>query len=68
MRVLDGLLERRVTGDDPEWAAAMESVTVSEKIRIKLSRRQHEEYERYCRTVIQQLVSSIPQRVLMKKS
>ena len=57
-----------MTGDDPEWAAAMESLTVSEKIRIKPSRRQHEENERYCRTVIQQLVSSIPQRILMKNS
>ena len=32
------------------------------------SRRQHKENERDCRTVVQQLVSSIPQRVLMRTS
>ena len=34
MRMLGGLLEREVTRDDPEWAAAMASLTVSEKTRI----------------------------------
>ena len=63
MRMLGGLLEREVTGDEPDWAAAMASLTVSEKIRIKPSRRQHEENERDYRTVVQQLVSSIPQSV-----
>ena len=46
MRMLGGLLDR----DDPEWAAAMASLTVSEKVRIKSSRRQHEEIEVDCRT------------------
>ena len=44
----------------------MASLTVSEKVRIKPSRRQHKEMD--CRTVVQQLVSSIPQRVLIRTS
>ena len=64
MRMLVRLLEREVTRDDPEWTAAIASLTISEKIRIKPSRRQHRENERYCRTEVQQLVSLIPQRVL----
>ena len=43
MPMLGELLEREVTRDDPEWAAAMASLTVSEKIKIKPSRRQHKE-------------------------
>ena len=43
LRMLGELLEREVTRDDPEWAAAMASLRVNEKIKIKPSRRQHEE-------------------------
>ena len=57
MRILGGLLEREVTRDDPEWAATVESLTVREKVKIMPSRQQHEENERDCRTVVQQLVS-----------
>ena len=64
MRMLGGLLERLLTRDDPEWVAAMASPTVSKKVKIMSSRRQHKENERDCRTKIQQLVSSIPQQVL----
>ena len=67
-RMLGELLEREVTRDDPEWAAAMALLTVSEKIRIKPSRHQHEENERDCRTVVQQLVSSIPEIILVRIS
>ena len=41
MRMLDGLLEKEMTKDDPKWAAAMASLTVSGIVRIKSSRRQH---------------------------
>ena len=58
--MLGGLLEREVTRDDPEWAAAVASMTFSEKVKIMPSRRQHKENERDCRTIVQQLVSSIP--------
>ena len=68
MRMLDGLLEREVTRDDPEWTAAVASLTVSEKVKIMPSRRQHEENERDCRTIVQQLVSSIPQEILTSTS
>ena len=68
MRVLGGLLEKDVTRDGAEWAAAMASLTVSEKIRIKPSRRQNQDNERDCRTVVQQLVSSITQSVLVRTS
>ena len=51
MRVLGGFLEREVTRDDPEWAAAVASLTVSEKVKIMPSRRQHKENERGCRTL-----------------
>ena len=68
MRMLGGLLEREVTRDDPEWPAAMASLTVSEKVKIRPSRRQHKENERDCRTIVQQLVSSIPQNVLTRTS
>ena len=66
MRMLDGLLEREVTRDDHEWAAAMASLTFSENVKIIPSRRQHQKIERYCRTVVQQVLSSIPQSVLMR--
>ena len=68
MRMLGGLLEREVTRDDPEWAAAVASLTVSEKVKIMPSRRQHKENERDCRTIVQQLVSSIPHEVLTSTS
>ena len=68
MRMLGGLLEREVTRDDPEWAAAVASLTVSEKVKIRPSRRQHKENERDCRTIVQQLVSSIPHEVLTSTS
>ena len=68
MRMLGELLEREVTRDDPEWAAAMALLTVSEKIKIKPSRRQQKENERDCRTIAQQLVSSIPKNVLTSTS
>ena len=68
MRILGGLLEREVTRDGPEWAAALASLTVSEKVNIMPSRRQHKENERDCRTIVQQLVSSIPHEVLTSTS
>ena len=68
MRMLGGLLERDVTRDDPEWTAAVASLTVREKVKIMPSRRQQEENERDCRTIVQQLVSSIPQEVLTSTS
>ena len=68
MRMLGGLLEREVTRDDPEWSAAVASLTVSEKVKIMPSRRQHEENERDCRTIVQQLVSSIPHEILTSTS
>ena len=68
MRMLGGLLEREATRDDPEWAAAMASLTVGEKVKIMPSRRQPKENERDCRTIVQQLVSSIPQEVLTSNS
>ena len=68
MRMLGGLLEREVTRDDPEWTAAVASLTVRKKVKIMPSRRQHEENERDCRTIVQQLVSSIPQEILTSTS
>ena len=68
MMMLGGLLESEVTRDDPEWAAAITSLTVSEKVKIMPSRRQHKENERDCKTIVQQLVSSIPQGVLTSAS
>ena len=68
MRMLGELLEREVTRDDPEWASVMASVTVSEKVNIKPSRRQHKENERNCRTKVHQLVYSIPKNVLTSTS
>ena len=68
MQKLGELLEREVTRADPEGAAARASLTVSERVRIKTSKRQHTENERHCRTIVQQLVSSIPQNVSMRTS
>ena len=68
MRMLAVLLEREVTRDDPEWAAAMASLTVSEKVKIMPSRRQHKENERDCRTIVQHLVFSISHEVLTSTS
>ena len=68
MRMLGGLLEREVTRDDPEWAAAMASLIVSEKVKIMPSIRQHKDNEKDCRSIVQQLVSSIPQEDLVSTS
>ena len=68
MRMLGAFLEREVTGDDPEWAAAVASLTVSENVKIMPSRRQHKENERDCKTVVQQKVSSIPHEVVTSTS
>ena len=68
MRMLGGLLEREVTRDDPEWTAGVASLTVREKVKIMPSKRQHEENERDCRTIVQQLVSSIPHEVITSTS
>ena len=68
MRMLGGLLEREVTRDDPDWTAAVASLTVREKVKIMPSKRQHEENERDCRTIVQQLVSSILHEVLTSTS
>ena len=48
------------------WAAAMASLTVSEKVKIMPSIRQHKDNERDCRSIVQQLVCSIPPRGLNK--
>ena len=68
MRMLGGLLEREVTRVNSEWAAALASLTVSERVKIMPSRRQHKENERDCSTIVQQLVSSIPREVLTSTS
>ena len=68
MRMLGGLLEREVTRDDPEWTAAVALLTVSEKVKIMPSRREHAENERDCRTIVQQLVSSISHEILNSTS
>ena len=65
MRTVGGLLEKEVARYDPEWAAAMASLTFIEKIRIKPSISPHNENEKDCRKVVQQLVSSFPQIVLL---
>ena len=57
-----------MTIDAPEWAAAMASLTVCEKVKIMPSRRQHKENERDCRTIVQKLVSLIPQNILKSTS
>ena len=68
VRILGRLLEREVTRDDPEWAADMASLTLREKVKIMPSRRQHKDNERDCRTIVQQLVSSISREVLTSTS
>ena len=68
MRMLGGFMEKEVTRDDREWAAAMASLTVSEKVKIMPSRRRHKKNEKDCTTIVQQLVSSIPQNVLVSTS
>ena len=68
MRMLGGLLEREVTRDDPERTAAVASLSFRKKVKIMPSRRQHEENERDCRTIVQQLVSSIPHEILPSTS
>ena len=46
----------------------MASLTVNEKLKIMPSRLQHKKNERDCRTIVQQLVSSISQNVLTSAS
>ena len=68
MRMLGGLLERELTRHDPEWTAAVALLTIREKVKIMPSRRQDEQNERDCRTIVQQLVSSIPHEILTSTS
>ena len=68
MLMLRELCQREVTRDEPEWAAAMAFLTVSELARIRTLSCQHKENERDYRTVVHQLVYSIPQIVLMRTS
>ena len=68
MRMLGGLLEREMTRDDPEWAAAMASLTISEKVKIVPPIRQHKDKKRDCGTIVQQIVASIPHEVLTSTS
>ena len=56
------------SGQQPWHRAAMASLTISEKINIKPSRRQHKENEIVCRMIVEQLVSWIPQNVLTSAS
>ena len=46
----------------------MASLTIREMAKTMPSRRQHEENERDCRTIVQQLVSAIPHEVLTSTS
>ena len=57
-----------MTRDGPEWAAAMASLTVSEKMKIMPSIRQDKDNERDYRSIVQELVSSIPHEVLTSTS
>ena len=50
------------------WTAAVASLTIREKVKIMPSIRQHEDNERDCKTIVQQLVSSIPHEVLNSTS
>ena len=76
IRMLGVLLEREVSRDDPEWAAARALLTVSEKVQIKPSRRQHKKkrkglYDRGLATSIlvsSSILNQYPQSILMKTS
>ena len=57
-----------MTRDEPEWAAAMASLAVSEKVKIMPSIRQYKDNERDFRSIVQKLVSSIPHEVLTSTS
>ena len=65
MRMLGGLLEREVTRDDPEWTAAVASLTVREKVKIMPSTKRT---RGIVGTIVQQIVSSIPQEILTSTS
>ena len=53
MRMLGRFFEKEMTRDEPEWAAAMASLTISERVWIKPSRRQYKQNERDCITLVQ---------------
>ena len=57
-----------MTRDDPEWTAAVASLTVRKKVKIMPSIRQHKDNDRDCRSIVQQLISSIPQEVSISTS
>ena len=74
MRMLGELLERDMTRDEPEWAAAMAALTVSEKVTIMPSRRQHKEmkgivgqlFSNYCPHYNQTVLTSTSYKRLEK--
>ena len=59
---------RRTHNERKKEAAAMASLTISGKMKIMPSIRQHKANERDCRPIVQQLVSSIPHEVLTSTS
>ena len=58
----------RLLGEERKVTAALTSLRVSGRVKLKPPRRQHKENEGDCRTISQQLVSSIPQNVLTSTS
>ena len=60
------LLDREVDRHDREWMETMQRLTVTEKTEKRPVIIQGRDVERECRSIVKQLVTSMPKHVLLK--
>ena len=68
MGKLRDLLDREVDRHDREWMETMQRLTVTEKTEKRPVIIRGRDVERYCRSIVNQLVTSMPKDVLLRTS
>ena len=68
MGKLRDLLDREVESHDPEWMETMQRLTVTEKTKKRPVIIRGRDVERDCRSIVNQLVTSMPKDVLLRTS
>ena len=66
MGIIRDLLDREVDRHDREWMETMQRLTVTEKTEKRPVIIQGRDVERECRSIVKQLVTSMPKHVLLK--
>ena len=68
MGILRDLLDREVDRNDREWMETMQRLTVTEKTEKRPAIIRGRDVERDCRSIVNQLVTSMPKEVLLRTS